>query len=256
MSNDIKTKICCYCHKEKNVNEFHKCNGHQDNLDCRCKTCKKQLGKIYNSEHKDQYSLWWKQYYPKHKKEIKLYSKQWYSEHKDEILLKNKQHRLEHKDKINLKRKQYRAENKEKTQLQSHQHYLRHKDQIHIRHKKYQQNKMKTDVNYRIYRMCQNMVNNALNGEHKKCHTMEYFMCSHEEFKHHIERLWLPGMTWKNRGNGIGKWNVDHIIPCSFFKDHISDEVEKYMCCRYQNLQPLWWKDNMAKGTKIIEHLK
>ena len=79
---------------------------------------------------------------------------------------------------------------------------------------------------------------------------MQYFMCSQKEFMDYIESLWLPGMTWENRGNGYGKWNIDHIIPISFF--NMADEVEKYMCCRWQNLQPLWWEDNIEKNDKIL----
>lgn len=111
--------------------------------------------------------------------------------------------------------------------------------------------RLKNDINFKIMNRLRTTVRNALNRNPKKSRTIKYIMCSIPEFKLYIEKLWLPGMNWNNWGSGPNKWNLDHIIPCFFFKDYISDEVEKYMCCKYQNLQPLWWEDNMAKG-KII----
>ena len=55
-------------------------------------------------------------------------------------------------------------------------------------------------------------------------------------------------MTLENHGHGVGKWNIDHIIPISFAKT----EEEIYKLNHYTNLQPLWWEENMAKGKKIL----
>lgn len=37
----------------------------------------------------------------------------------------------------------------------------------------------------------------------------------HEEFKNHIENLFLEGMSWDNHG----EWHIDHIIPVSRFDE-------------------------------------
>jgi hypothetical protein len=55
-------------------------------------------------------------------------------------------------------------------------------------------------------------------------------------------------MTLENHGQGIGKWNIDHIIPIS----SAQTEEEIYKLNHYTNLQPLWWEENMAKGKKIL----
>ncbi len=62
-------------------------------------------------------------------------------------------------------------------------------------------------------------------------------MCSVPELKQHLESHWQPGMSWSNYGYGSDKWNIDHIIPCSFF--NILDPVEQYMCFNYTNEQVL-----------------
>jgi len=53
-------------------------------------------------------------------------------------------------------------------------------------------------------------------------------------------------MTWDN----YGKWHVDHIFPVS--KADLTNEEELKKVCNYGNLQPLWAKENMSKGSKII----
>ena len=48
------------------------------------------------------------------------------------------------------------------------------------------------------------------------------------------------GMDWA----GYGKWEVDHVIPLSAGRS--LDELVRL--CHYQNLQPLWKRDNQMKG--------
>lgn len=52
-------------------------------------------------------------------------------------------------------------------------------------------------------------------------------------------------MSWGNYGD----WHIDHIIPLSLAKT----EEETYKLCHYTNLQPLWAKDNLTKGNKLIQ---
>jgi len=50
---------------------------------------------------------------------------------------------------------------------------------------------------------------------------------------------------WDNYGSG---WHIDHIRPCSSFD--LSDEEQQRACFHHSNLQPLWVKDNLEKGSK------
>jgi hypothetical protein len=52
-------------------------------------------------------------------------------------------------------------------------------------------------------------------------------------------------MSWDN----YGEWHVDHIIPVSAFDQ--TDPEQQKECWNYLNTQPLWAKDNMAKGSTI-----
>jgi hypothetical protein len=60
----------------------------------------------------------------------------------------------------------------------------------------------------------------------------------------HIESKFLPGMTLENRS----AWHLDHIIPLSSAKT----EAEIIRLFALSNLQPLWAKDNISKGNRIV----
>lgn len=77
--------------------------------------------------------------------------------------------------------------------------------------------------------------------------TTELIGCTLPELRAHIERQFLPGMTWENRGND--GWHIDHIIPLSSF-DLLTPEGQK-AANHYTNLQPLWADDNLAKSDRL-----
>ena len=52
-------------------------------------------------------------------------------------------------------------------------------------------------------------------------------------------------MSWDLMGKYI---HIDHIIPLS--SGETEDDI--YKLCHYTNLQPLWYNDNLKKGSKII----
>lgn len=67
-----------------------------------------------------------------------------------------------------------------------------------------------------------------------------------EDLMTHLERQFLPGMTWENRG----KWHVDHIVPLSSFEFTSPDDADFKAAWALTNLRPLWAKDNIRKNAK------
>ena len=62
----------------------------------------------------------------------------------------------------------------------------------------------------------------------------------------HLERQFLPGMTWGNRG----EWHIDHIVPLASFTFTSPDDPEFRAAWALTNLRPLWAKDNIRKSAK------
>ena len=62
----------------------------------------------------------------------------------------------------------------------------------------------------------------------------------------HLERQFLPGMTWSNRN----RWHIDHIVPVSSFEFTTPDCPGFKAAWALTNLRPLWATDNVRKSAK------
>jgi len=82
-------------------------------------------------------------------------------------------------------------------------------------------------------------------GYRKGTTTERVIGCTWDELRSHIERQFLPGMTWANRGS---MWHVDHILPMAESKDR----EELLARCHFTNLRPLWALDNHKKHAKRL----
>jgi len=87
-------------------------------------------------------------------------------------------------------------------------------------------------------------IQSALHSDKEK-HSIEYLGCSIQHFKEHIEKQFTKGMTWDN----YGEWQIDHIIPLKYENPTIEETIERL---HWENTQPLWATDNIAKGNRYI----
>jgi len=87
----------------------------------------------------------------------------------------------------------------------------------------------------------------AIDLVHHQDDYVEHLGCDIGTFRLHIEKQFTEGMNWCNRG----LWHFDHIIaikaPNANGDPPTIDDVIPRL--HYTNLQPLWAKDNMIKGT-------
>lgn len=64
------------------------------------------------------------------------------------------------------------------------------------------------------------------------------------ELMRHLERQFLPGMTWENYGP---VWHVDHIVPLSSFHFDSAEHPDFRAAWAITNLRPLWAEENLEK---------
>jgi hypothetical protein len=155
-----------------------------------------------------------------------------------------KKYYIKNKDKIKEYDKLYRQNNKNII----NDYYKNNKDIIQENNKKYFITKYHNDIIFKINVCLRVRLNRAIKQDIKSNNTINLIGCSIEQLKQHLEQQFKPGMTWKNYT--FKGWHIDHIIPCSKF--NMTKEEEQKKCFHYSNLQPLWAKENLSKGNKII----
>lgn len=258
----IDTKCCSRCKAEKTLDNFTVTNNN------RCRDCKREVKHIYAKNNPEKH----RQLYTKHNKKSRVKNAENIKAYlnKPEV----KQRRLEthrewvsnNKEKSKQWRIEYRIANSEK--INKYQRDLRviNKDRNIIRDKiykeknphKFKENQIKRYIKVRntpILKMRQRVtaqINKALKrfGYGKNSHTRVLLGVDFDIFKIHIERQFKKGMTWENNGTGDLKWHLDHIMPLASAKT----ESELLNLFHYTNLRPMWSKENIRKGAKIIEH--
>ena len=87
----------------------------------------------------------------------------------------------------------------------------------------------------------------SLNGSKNGHHWETLVSYTLEDLMTHLEKLFKPGMTFKNRG----AWHIDHKIPVSAFNFTKPEDTDFKKCWALSNLQPLWAEENLKKSSKI-----
>ncbi len=155
----------------------------------------------------------------------------------------NKLYKEKNKEKISKRMKIYTAENKERIREYKKRHRY---NNIVLKEKKkaYHRNRRKTDIEYAMLCNMRKRLWDALKGHSKSASTMQLIGCTVGELMLYLETQFTDGMSWDN----YGRWHVDHIKPCAVFD--LTDPAQQKECFHYSNLQPLWAKENIAKGAK------
>lgn len=154
----------------------------------------------------------------------------------------------------------WRKENPQKTKQYKKTEYEKNKEKIYAQNKKYRQENKESlnekirkrynvDIEFKLIQRIRCRIRETItNNSKRKTKSMELLGCSVKEAREHIEKQFEEGMTWENYTHDT--WHIDHIIPCASFD--LTDPEQQKKCFHYTNLQPLWAKDNMSKGAKIL----
>jgi hypothetical protein len=151
---------------------------------------------------------------------------------------------------VKSKVKDYRQNNKEKYAEQKRNYFSKNKNKINKRLRDYKKERQKKDENYYLTRTLRRRIYMGIKKQfsEKAFKTIDLIGCSIPELKQHLESQFKDGMDWNNYG--LKGWHIDHIKPCASFD--LTNPEEQKKCFHYTNLQPLWAKDNLKKGAKIL----
>lgn len=128
----------------------------------------------------------------------------------------------------------------------------KNKEIQYIREKEYKKRRRKIDPIYKLHDDLRSRISQSLKKylNDKKESTLTYLGISISEFISYIENQFLPEMSWDNRGK---IWELDHIIPISFFDLSIEENI--YKCFHYSNHQPLFKTTEIAESFGYQEYI-
>lgn len=229
-------KKCRVCGEMKEVTEFHKKKGSPDGVRNECKECVKELQKKYKEApgFKEKRADYDKNRYSNEREQILERKKDYYNENKEVILSYKKNYRKQNEDKIKDYLADYRINNREKLR-----NYIKNNPDVNSKHQARYRERYPHIVAWRsvLYSTLERL------GTIKEGHTIDMLGYSALELKENMEKKFKPGMSWSNHG----EWHIDHIRPVTKFDPSTPIEV----VCALENLQPLWWQENISKGNKI-----
>lgn len=119
-------------------------------------------------------------------------------------------------------------------------------DKVNARLRSWARDRRKTDPQFCIATALRARVTAAIRsfGQKAKAGSAVRDMgCTVSELIGHLERMFLPSMSWANYG---AVWHVDHILPLSGFD--LTDTDQFKSACHFTNLRPLLAGENMKKG--------
>lgn len=238
-------KVCSKCNVEKSVDNFYSRSNE-------CKSCKWVRIKTYREFKFSTDPEWVLRYketnnraYHNSRAKItptkienkKIYNTEYYKKNKEKILGYQKKYYNHNTEQVKISTKKYRTNNPEK---------------IKKARRAYEADKLENDISFYIKQVLKKRVNYALKtdaGSIKKAGNFaELTGLDRKSLVIYLETLFKPGMTWENYG--VHGWHIDHIKPCASFD--LTDPEQQKQCFHYTNLQPLWAKDNLSKGAKIM----
>lgn len=232
-------KKCTACGIEKCLQEFGHTNKNKLGLQSRCKKCLSEEHRKYWEKNKDSIKVSDKKYREKNKEKRKITHKTWRdkTDYCKSEKFKEQCKKYAHSEKG---KKYYREYNKEYSKTEKGREIYRN----------YRNKKRDTDPNFRMRDVLKGRIRDGLRAQSAKklLKTEEYLGCSFDFLRKYLESLWTDGMNWDNYG--YYGWHVDHIIPCARF--NLTNPEQQKQCFHYTNLQPLWAKENLSKGAKLV----
>lgn len=259
------TKICTKCHAEKPLEAFHRCPSTKDRRNTRCAECENAIGREQARLAREERERLAGPQDPNTKvcpccgvrKGLGAF---YTSRHtptgrnshcKDCICRRSKERYRadpEYRSKLVNRRKHYYAENREKC-ASARLKWIAENRERHCAIVKRRNEKRKMHPEHRVESCVKGMIQLALKDGKERKGWREQLGYTFTELKRRLESQFTEGMTWDLLCRR--KIEIDHIIPRAAFYYETPRDPDFAECWALSNLQPLWRKDNRAKGDKM-----
>ncbi len=159
---------------------------------------------------------------------------------------KQKRWALNNQDKVLASSRRYYAKNPEKHAAVVKSYRTRNP----IKMKEWNRKKYDT-VMGRIHSRMSREIARTLRGGKKLMGWQVALGYTSDDLARRLESLFTEGMTWDLFMRGY--IHIDHAIPKSKFNFTSTNDIDFLRCWSLYNLQPMWAKENLSKGARILE---
>jgi len=163
----------------------------------------------------------------------------------------DKKWRDKNKEKLSKKHKLWYENNKNKWNDYIKEYRKNNVDKIRQIKRDYERNRKASDPLYKLISNFRTAIYTVLKESNvdKYGHYFDVLQYTPEELINHLEKQFVPDMTWDN----YGIWHVDHKLPITSFDIQEMGDEEFMKCWCLENLQPMWGEENIRKSNKILE---
>lgn len=225
----------------------HECGGDS------CEICRKSkymaLWRSKNSERLKRYQGEYnKRYYLQNREKVIVQTRGYYEDNKEQMNKRKREYYEENKDYFLGLKREYWQEKKDILAPKNTARYYANRERYNKTHyQTYKKPRYDNDPDFRLKEQLAARIRGALINGYNSARTEELIGCTIPELRVHLEKQFLPGMTWDN--HAITGWHIDHIKPCAAFD--LRDPAQQRACFHYTNLRPMWYADNIRKGTNF-----
>lgn len=188
---------------------------------------------------KDENAVKRKAFYVANRERISAASRSYYNENADaqRELARNRHHK--NRDVRLEKMRAYQAENRDVLLANKRKREQKRFNEMYG-----------ADVAFTLRHRMRSLFRGSL-AKRKKSGRMEHLLgYGLDELRAHIERQFVGGMNWDRFM--AGEIHLDHIVPIAAF-DITSCECEEFKrCWALSNLRPMWARENLSKGAKVL----
>ncbi len=232
-------KVCTLCGQPKASGEYYADKKSKIGLSSYCKLCQKEKSHKWYTSHREMAAETSRKYKEVHAERTREIFHEWYEKNRDKAKARTIAWQKAYPEKVKEKMSKYKIANPEKVKE------YRKKSAIKGRLKRKANPKLRLNDT-----ISSGIRSSILRGSKAGCHWEDLVCYTIDQLKKHLEKRFLPGMSWENYGT---YWHIDHKIPISVFNFEHPEDIDFRICWSLKNLQPLTAKENIIKSNKLTK---